>query len=154
MIFFPQTVREEILRAGEKFYPNECCGVLFGELLGCGDKKIFSSRSLSNQFEKSERHHRFKIDAEIMLQLELEARRKKIDIVGFYHSHPDAPAVPSEYDRVHALPIYSYVIVSVIGGVAKNFLSWRLNDENIFLEEGIKIGDDLNSDDAQKFHAK
>jgi proteasome lid subunit RPN8/RPN11 len=60
---------------------------------------------------------------------EKEAREKKIDLIGWYHSHPDAPARPSEFDREHAWPWYSYIIVSVQKGEPKDTTSWRLHDD-------------------------
>jgi proteasome lid subunit RPN8/RPN11 len=73
-----------------------------------------------------------------MLKAEQTARAMKFDIIGFYHSHPDHPAVPSDYDKSHALPFYSYVIVSVIQGTAEDFASWELAaDRAAFLPENI-----------------
>ena len=61
-----------------------------------------------------------------------------LDVIGFYHSHPDHPAAPSEYDKDHALPFYSYVIVSVRQGVAGELTSWELTaDRAVFLPENI-----------------
>lgn len=148
MIYLPENFYEQILRDGEKSFPNESCGVLFGRLLKNGAKEILSCRSVLNEFASAERYHRFEISAEIMMKLELEARRNKFDIAGFYHSHPNAAAVPSEFDRSHALPIYSYVITSVVEGAAERTTCWILNEKNIFVEEVINIGDSFNSDDA------
>jgi proteasome lid subunit RPN8/RPN11 len=62
-----------------------------------------------------------------MMNAEKSARAKKLDVIGFYHSHPDHPAVPSDYDKDHALPFYSYVIVSVEQGRAQGVTSWELS---------------------------
>ncbi|GHU87120.1 hypothetical protein FACS1894202_00720 [Clostridia bacterium] len=118
-----------IRREGENAYPNECCGFIFdnGELL-----------PVVNAREASERYHRFVITAEDFMRAELEARRRKLDITGIYHSHPDHPAKPSDYDREHALPFYSYVIVSVENGAAGDVTSWKLSDDRqSFLQEEI-----------------
>ena len=60
---------------------------------------------------------------------EKTAREKKIELIGWYHSHPDAPARPSEFDREHAWPWYSYIIVSVQSGMPREMNSWRLQDD-------------------------
>lgn len=75
-----------------------------------------------------------------MLKAERAARKKRLDIVGFYHSHPDCKAFPSEFDRAHALPVYSYIIVSVVKGSAVDTRSFVLSAENMqFSEEKILI---------------
>lgn len=110
----------------EKSYPNECCGFIFGSMNAEEKyaKQIVASQNSSN---KSEQYHRFEINPEEMMKAERFARQNNLDIIGFYHSHPDCQAVPSEYDRAHALPIYSYIIVSVIQGKAEEALSWDLD---------------------------
>jgi len=65
----------------------------------------------------------------------------KLDVIGFYHSHPDHAAKPSEYDKDHALPFYSYVIVSVEKGAAKELTTWELSaDRKVFLAEDLRLG--------------
>ena len=73
-----------------------------------------------------EQYHRFLITAEDMMQAELDARKLGLEIVGFYHSHPDHPARPSDYDRDHALPFYSYIILRVAEGSPELMTSWQL----------------------------
>ena len=85
-----------------------------------------SLRPIVNAREDGEQYHRFLITAEDMMQAELEARRLGLEIVGFYHSHPDHPAKPSDYDRDHALPFYSYIILRVAEGRPELMTSWRL----------------------------
>jgi proteasome lid subunit RPN8/RPN11 len=72
------------------------------------------------------------------MRAELAARKEGRDVLGFYHSHPDHPAEPSDFDREHALPFYSYIIVSVEKGRAVNLRSWELApDRAKFLEEEL-----------------
>lgn len=118
----------QIEREAEKSYPNECCGFMFGSLSG-EIKEVRHILSSLNQAEEGEKYHRFEIMPEQMMKAESLARKNGWDIVGFYHSHPDCRAIPSEFDRIHALPVYSYVIVSAVKGKAKEFFSWEL-DEN------------------------
>jgi len=72
-----------------------------------------------------------------MLRAEQAARAMKLDVIGFYHSHPDHPAAPSDYDREHALPLYSYVIVSVLRGKAEDLTSWELTANRVFEPENL-----------------
>ena len=128
---------EKIIRLdGENAYPNECCGVLIGEVDDAGVKTVRRAESLHNARENCEQYHRFLITAEDMLRAEQTARAAKLDVIGFYHSHPDHPAAPSDYDKDHALPFYSYVIVSVEQGNAKELTSWELMaDRSAFVRE-------------------
>jgi proteasome lid subunit RPN8/RPN11 len=126
-MLFLSSEHENIVRIdGENAYPNECCGVLIGEVDKTGVKIVKHAEAIRNSFEDGEQYHRFLITPENMLNAEKTARVMKLDVIGFYHSHPDCPAVPSDYDRDHALPFYSYVIVSVKQGDAKELASWEL----------------------------
>ena len=144
MIYISEEIKKLIRLEGERAYPNECCGVIMGKVIFGEDggetvKSAISIEAITNASDEGEQYHRFLITPEAMLKAELEARRRKLDIVGFYHSHPDHPAAPSEYDKEHALPFYSYVIVSVINGEAKDFTSWELSDDReSFNSEKIK----------------
>ena len=146
---------EMIRQHGARDYPNECCGVLFGRAEG-ENKRVIEAvplRNLRTDPEKarevlpleepgreSERN-RFLIDPREQLRAEKDARARGLDVVGYYHSHPDHPARPSNYDREHAWPWYSYVIVSVIGGEAKDLTSWVLaEDRSRFDSEPIEAG--------------
>ncbi|MDR0746932.1 MAG: M67 family metallopeptidase [Helicobacteraceae bacterium] len=122
---------------GEAAYPHECCGALLGKIDG-DTKRIAAILPIANAREEEERYHRFTITPEDMMRAELEARKMKLDVVGFYHSHPDHPATPSEYDREHALPFYSYVIVAVEKGRSARLTSWELTENrDKFKEETI-----------------
>jgi len=123
---------------GETAYPNECCGVLIGEVDMEGVKSAMHTLTIDNAREDNEQYHRFLITPEDMLRAEQAARKMGLDVIGFYHSHPDHPSVPSGYDKDHALPFYSYVIVSVDKGKAQVLTSWELMDDRTdFIEEKI-----------------
>ena len=141
MIHISDELISQIKLEAEKAYPNECCGFIFGKIEG---KEKFAEEILAakNSSDETEKFHRFEITPEEMLKAERFARSIKADIVGFYHSHPDHPAVPSEYDTTHALPIYSYIIVSVIKRNAEELQSWELDEKmnyRTFTSEHIKI---------------
>jgi proteasome lid subunit RPN8/RPN11 len=122
--------QEKIIRAeGESVYPDECCGFLIGEIGEAGVKTVKSVRAIDNSREDGERYHRFLITPEDMLRAEQAARSMKLDVIGFYHSHPDHPSAPSDYDKEHALPFYSYVIISVKQGKSEELTSWELTPD-------------------------
>ena len=112
---------------GVETYPHECCGALLGRDDDRG-REIVDLMPLANQRNDSPRN-RFEITPEDFRLAEKIAREKKLELIGWYHSHPDAPARPSEYDRDHAWPWYSYIIVSVHKGEPKDTTSWRLHDD-------------------------
>jgi proteasome lid subunit RPN8/RPN11 len=146
MIKFNAEIEAAIRNEGEKAYPNECCGVLLGKFGGAdqGDSSADESAlvesiiPIENAHEADEQYHRFRIEAEDVMRAEKEARKQNKDVVGFYHSHPDHPAKPSEYDKNQALPFYSYIIVSVVKKKAADLTSWTLSpDRSEFLEDII-----------------
>jgi proteasome lid subunit RPN8/RPN11 len=95
---------------------------------------------LDNAREDGARHNRYLITADDMLQGEKEAAKQDLSIIGVFHSHPDHPNLPSEFDREYAIPWYSYLITSVNAGKAASSRSWRLEDDREgFLEEQVEI---------------
>ena len=137
MIYINKYLLDKIEEEAAKSYPFECCGIIFGSLES-GKKIAHSIKSVVNSFGAGEEYHRFLITAEDMMKGELYARANGLDMIGFYHSHPDHPAIPSEYDRSHALPVYSYLITSVLKGKAKDTFSYELKND-IFETEEISV---------------
>jgi proteasome lid subunit RPN8/RPN11 len=138
MLKLSSDYEKTICAEGEIAYPNESCGVLIGEINNSGVKTVRHTQAINNAREDDEQYHRFLITPEDMMKAEQTARTMKLDVIGFYHSHPDHPAVPSGYDKDHALPFYSYVIVSVRKGKAEDLTSWELTaDRSVFLTENI-----------------
>jgi len=140
MLVLPPEFEATVRAAARGAYPNECCGVLMGGVSGdSGAKVVRHALPIENAQTDGERYHRFLITPEDMLAAELSARKLKMDVIGFYHSHPDHPSAPSDYDKDHALPFYSYVIVAVEKGVDKKLSSWELTpDRTDFLSEPIQ----------------
>ena len=139
MIRLTRQLEGEIRAAGSKAYPNECCGIMFGSDES-GIHVVKALRPIENARESDEQYHRFLITAEEMMQAELEARSLGLEIIGFYHSHPDHPSRPSDYDREHALPFYSYIILRVAEGKPELMTSWRLrSSREAFDSEPIEI---------------
>lgn len=120
-------------------YPYECCGALLGKEEGT-QRIIQQVIRLTNE-RTDQRERRFYVSPQQVLMAERHAREAGLLLLGFYHSHPDDPAVPSEYDREHALPYYSYLIVSVVQGKPIELRSWRLRDNRTgFDEELLECG--------------
>lgn len=140
MIALSDEIIHCIKEQGEKFYPDECCGFILGRI--SGRTKYAELIQPAQNTAGSESFHRFVITPEEMMRAEFFAVKNGLDIVGFYHSHPDCKAYPSEYDRTHALPVYSYVITSVKKGTAEEIFSYRLdenNDYRTFIKENINV---------------
>ena len=129
----------------EEAYPGEGAGFLLGKELD-GSRKVVSILKLPNSREESARHNRFLLNENDYLQAELAAERLGQDVLGVFHSHPDCPNRPSEYDREWAMPWFSYIITRVDGqngaGKAVSDLSWRLEDTRAgYFEEKIFIAE-------------
>lgn len=132
---------EEHARRG---YPDECCGVLLGRI--DGDQRIVDDLTeMANEWDPEEQRRRFLITPDELMRVEKEARQRQLDILGFYHSHPDAPARPSEFDREHAWPWYIYPIVSVEQGQPAGIRAWQLRDDRSGYEE-ISIQDSASQE--------
>jgi proteasome lid subunit RPN8/RPN11 len=118
---------EEIRGHGEGAYPSECCGILAGRLDRDGVKKVARLAPAVNR--RTDDPHRYLIAPDDLRRLELELRTQGLEVVGYYHSHPDHPAAPSAFDAEHAWPWYSYLIVRIDGGRGAEVASWLLDDD-------------------------
>lgn len=134
-----ENILSQIHAHGEQAYPEEGAGLLLGK----EDKEsrvVNMVFPLTNAREDTARHNRYLITPKDMLAGEKEADRLGLDVVGVFHSHPDHPSLPSEFDREWALPWFSYLITSVREGKAADSRSWRLSeDRDSFLEEPIRL---------------
>lgn len=140
MIQLATQQRNEIAAHGERDYPHECCGLLLGTFATPGPKGITEVYPISNAREEEAKRKRFLIRPEELMEGEQYAKKHGLDIIGFYHSHPDHPAVPSAYDLEHAWPLYSYIVVAVSAGVAGDLRSWEMEpDRSRFTEEAISM---------------
>jgi proteasome lid subunit RPN8/RPN11 len=119
---------------GVKAFPNECCGVVYGRDFGAR-RVVERLEPVANDFESGEQYHRFSISARTLMEAEKSAAAAGQMVLGFYHSHPDHPARPSEYDRTHAWPFYSYVIVSIMSRKPAAMTSWVLDERTEQFEE-------------------
>jgi proteasome lid subunit RPN8/RPN11 len=150
MVWISSACALAIRSHAQRTYPNECCGALLGldEEVADGvvakPRRIFEALPAANLRTDSPRN-RFSMSARDIIKAEREADARGLMIVGWYHSHPDHVARPSQYDRKNAWPWYSYVIVSVRGAIAEEMASWRLQDNrNEYWEEAIEIRVELS----------
>lgn len=128
-------------------YPDECCGILLGKIDG-EDKTLVEVWQTENAWDDetplpnddrsgTSKKRRYAIAPVDLLKAQKSACERDLDVIGFYHSHPDHPAIPSECDRSCAWPQYSYIIVSVTQGRADDFRSWLLDENDRFQPEEI-----------------
>ena len=149
---------DEAIRAhGRETYPHECCGALIGR-----DGAVSDTLALPNTTEEGPRR-RFLVRPSDYREAERRASELGAELLGFYHSHPDHPARPSQYDLDHAWPTFAYIIVAVTGdglprqsaggATAGDMTVWFLKDDRSSFEEGsLHHGENSHSDTAQAVH--
>jgi proteasome lid subunit RPN8/RPN11 len=115
-------------------YPDECCGFLYGTEQTDSSRMITKILEVNNS-KTGDKRRRFEISGKDYMLAEKFALENDILLLGIYHSHPNHPAIPSEHDRVAALPYFSYVILSITPGTIDHIRSWQLNDLSQFEEE-------------------
>lgn len=130
-----------IFDQAESIYPEECCGILLGRFTDSSKivvEVIPTNNDWVDPASKATKHRRFTIPPQEIFLAQKRGKELNLDIIGFFHSHLDYPAIPSECDRSQAWEIYSYPIVSVIKGKAVSIDSWVLDSNRIFQPETIK----------------
>lgn len=135
----PDDVLNAIRRHGAQAYPEEGCGFLIGTVED-GDNHVLDTQPVANR-QTDNRERRYQITPEDYREANRAAADRGLDIVGFYHSHPDHPAEPSDTDLEEAtFPGYTYVIVSVHGGTPHDITAWTLApDRSEFRPETISV---------------
>jgi proteasome lid subunit RPN8/RPN11 len=130
---------EQIHAHGQTHYPEEGAGLILGTR--DGDLRVgVALIPLANNFESESRQRRYLLSARDMLEAEDKADQMGLEILGVFHSHPDHPARPSDFDRTWALPHFSYLITSVMASQAVESTAWRLTDNRqAMIEEELKI---------------
>lgn len=147
MMRLPRAELRRIRDHAHAIYPQECCGALVGRSLGGADaggddgfeKRVVRAVPLTNE-RADARDRRYVISSGVVREVEVDAARDQMELLGFYHSHPDHSAEPSRFDLEHAWPWYIYLILSVRGGVVGAPRGWRLAaDRRGFLEDSVTI---------------
>lgn len=138
MIRITKELAEKIERHGSATYPDECCGILLGST--DGDIQLIKDIAELENHQVENRRRRFFVTPEQYLQAERTASERGMELLGFYHSHPDHPAIPSEFDREHALPWFIYIVMAVVEGRPTVMTSWVLSDSrDRFLERHMSV---------------
>lgn len=141
-VWLSETLRGRITAQLEQSYPNEGGGFLLGTVQS-GQVHVQDTQAVTNTFATEEQFHRYAMTPADWMRLEDAADAQGLTLVGYYHSHPDHPAIPSEYDREHALPNFRYLILSVRQGRAAELRAWQLNeDRSQFDPLVLQIGPD------------
>ena len=134
-LFLEQQEYQKIVSHAEQGYPHEVVGILAGAR---EQNTVHEVKILIN--ERGDTNNRYKVGALTLMRAEQELESRGLEIVGYYHSHPDHPSTYSEYDREHALPNMSYLIISIMNGTENTLQSWRLTEDRmLMLEEEIKF---------------
>ena len=142
-----RAVDQAIRRHGQDTYPHECCGALVGR----GDA-VTDTVALPNTTEEGPRR-RFLVRPSDYRLAEQRATELGGELLGFYHSHPDHPAKPSQYDLDHAWPTFAYIIVAVADGSATDMTVWYLQEDRSRFEEGsLKHGENSHPDPTPAVH--
>lgn len=139
IIEIPAVTMNQIRLHNERAYPDEGVGLLLGSL-EADRKQVASVVLLDNKREALARRDRYLVDPDDYLHGENEANRLGFEVLGIFHSHPDHPNFPSEFDREWAWPLFSYLITSVWSGKAGESRAWRLADDRSgFAEEHLVV---------------
>ena len=138
-LYLPEDIYKQVTGNLIAAYPNEGVGFLIGKV-GDEQRDVCMIIALHNESETNEARNRYKIKANAYVEAESTAEKHDLDLIGVFHSHPDHPAKPSEYDREFALPWWSYLIVSVYKNKVDHATSWVLSDNrDHFIEELLNI---------------
>ena len=137
-ILLTNEIVNNFLQHGKQDYPVECCGFILGYFKD--EKAVGKEYIAATNKKKENKERRFLIDPLAYQDAEDLADKKRLSIISIVHSHPDHPDKPSEFDRKHAWPGFSYIIISINKGNAVSYRSWQLNqDRTEFIEEKITI---------------
>lgn len=132
-------LKRRIEQSGVEAFPNECCGVMVGRDTPQG-RVVERLEPMDNVWDEAEQRRRFAIDPKRLMQLDRDVALERKVVLGFYHSHPNHPARPSETDRQYGWPFYSYVIVSIQDRRPAEMTCWVLNEASEqFEEQGIVL---------------
>ena len=137
-IYITKEIEQLFKSHGENDYPHESCGFILGHFK---EAESYGTEYLpATNIKQENRERRFLIDPSAYQSAEDEADKKRLSIISIVHSHPDHPHRPSEFDRDHAWPGFSYIIISVQKGKAVSYRSWQLNqNRELFIKENIEI---------------
>lgn len=128
MLKIPQPLFNDMVVVAKKSFPHECCGVMVGTMDAAGLKTVKQVVEIEN-LNKERAHDRYHLDPKGFMRAEREAGKQGLSIVGIFHSHPDHPSKASETDRLHAWPVYSYLIIAIHKGEYHDHRNWILTED-------------------------
>jgi proteasome lid subunit RPN8/RPN11 len=147
MLKIDQSCYDQLRRHGEETYPEECCGVLLGRVEE-DDQRLVTAVARAGNTRTDSPQNRYNIDPRELIAIQRHARERGLDIVGFYHSHPDHPArwSPTDLAEAHWLGC-SYVITRVEKGQARDTNSFALRGggeaEKHFEDEPVQVASQI-----------
>ena len=149
-LILDQSLLDQIHSHAVSTYPEECCGLMIGTFEeDARIKKVEKLKRVENTYAPEEKYHRYTIDPKEFMKAENEAISEGKEIVGIYHSHPNAPSKPSLFDQNHAWPTLSYLVVEVREKKPISTRSWVLKeDRSDFLQEILAGKEPADSDSA------
>lgn len=133
IVAIPVAAIDLMKQEARRGYPEEVCGVLAGRVEN-GMRNVARAIPVDNA-RVDERARRYVIDADTLRRIERQLESEGLDVIGFYHSHPDHPAVPSTFDRDHSWPWYTYVILAIRSGEFVAARAWQLADDRSHFDE-------------------
>lgn len=134
VVVLPEHCRERIRAHAAADYPHECCGLLVGTWQE-GGRTVVERVEPARNLNTERAHDRYELDPMDYLRVDREAREAGLEVVGFYHSHPDSPPLPSVTDARQAWPAYTYIIVSVVGGEPEQMRAWVFDEAAAVFDE-------------------
>ncbi len=117
---------EAMVAHARQAYPNECCGAMLGSIEPDSGKTVTEAMPLRNAFEGSQTT-RYELRPEDLLAADQAARKRQMDLIGIYHSHPDCDAYFSKTDLQNSCPWYSFLVLSIQKGEFHHANSWLPN---------------------------
>ena len=136
VLIIPTDQLQYAINHARSAYPEECCGFL----IGANSNARRVHRIYAAQNVATSKHRRYNIDPLELGRADEDARRSDLDLIGVYHSHPDAPVEPSQLDLEHAWPNFTYLVLSLQNGEPRDFAAWTLTqDETSFIREEMQI---------------
>lgn len=139
MILLGTEILHQIIAHAKRVYPEECCGIMMG--LGNLTRSVKEIYPVPN-INTERAHDRYEIAPEDFFKADGSAREKGLEIIGFYHSHPSHPPIPSAFDKQNAWPEYSYFIISIGEDRETTLKSWMFDEiKGVFEEEEVQIVD-------------
>lgn len=142
MIEFRRKAFEAMKRHAAAAYPLEGCGLLVG-VGAAGGRVVVIRAEPARNVERERPHDRYELDPRDYMRVDREAAQAGLEVVGFYHSHPDGPAIPSQTDVERSWPGFRYVIVAVQRGTPVEVRGWVFSpDRRAYQEQPVEVVDE------------